>query len=97
MPNWKSWSEGLPGGLEAGLPFGKDGGAGEGSMYPSSRDRYDGGGLDAPRVVGDCGLRERGAEKVRIGRGRGGVNSCSESVLLLEITDAFLLRSAKVC
>ena len=45
------------------------------------------------QVGGGCGLLERGAEKVRRGRGRGDFNK-DESELEVEMTEAFLLRSA---
>ena len=68
------------------------------SDTPSSLVRYAGGGRTGCNV-GDCGLRERGDEKVRVGRGRG----VQRTVVVLvseseedDITDAFLLRSARV-
>ncbi len=50
-------------------------------------------------LIGEWGLRERGEEKARIGRGRG-VFTCiglgPESELDVDITEAFLLRAAKL-
>jgi hypothetical protein len=49
--------------------------------------------------VGDCGLRERGEENVRVGRGRGVLKIVVALVSESEeddITDAFLLKSARV-
>lgn len=50
-------------------------------------------------VGGEAGLRERGEEKVRIGRGRGVFKTREDVELELEddeMTEAFLLRSARV-
>lgn len=56
---------------------------------------YDGG--LAPRVIGEAGLRERGGEKARRGRGVfNSTSSTSELLLLDEMTEAFRLRSAKL-
>lgn len=67
------------------------------SDMPSSLVRYAGG--RAICKVGDCGLRERGDEKVRVGRGRGVLKMVV--VLVSEssdedMTEVFLLRSASV-
>jgi hypothetical protein len=54
------------------------------------------GGRDAFGVGGPPGLRERGEEKVRTGRGRMGTRSVVELDEEEEdITEAFLLRSAR--
>ena len=55
------------------------------------------GGRRARGVVG-WGLRERGDEKVRMGRGRTGMTREEEEdeLELVEMTDAFLERSASV-
>lgn len=49
-------------------------------------------------IAGDCGLRERGEEKVRVGRGRGvgGASWMDSESEDEEMTEAFLLRSASV-
>ena len=49
-------------------------------------------------MAGGSGLRERGEEKVRIGRGRTGMTRDEEEdeLELVEITEAFLERSASV-
>lgn len=51
-------------------------------------------------MVGECGLLDRGEEKVRTGRGRGGVFSPREEAELEpeseEMTEVFLERSARV-
>jgi len=73
------------------------------SERPSSRARY-AGGRDVRGVLGDWGLRERtavrGDENVRRGRGRTGVWRVRSEVeleeLLEDMTEAFLLRSARV-
>lgn len=68
------------------------------SDTPSSLVRYAGGGR-TDWEFGECGLRERGDEKVRVGRGRGVLSAV---VVLVseseeeEMTEAFLLRSARV-
>ena len=56
------------------------------------------GGREARGVEGALGLRERGEEKVRIGRGRTGMTKDEEEdeLELVEITEAFLERSASV-
>lgn len=56
------------------------------------------GGLEATGVLGPSLLRDRGDEKVRSGLGRGVFSKRSLAELELEdedITEAFLLRSAK--
>ena len=49
-------------------------------------------------MAGALGLRERGEEKARTGRGRTGMTKDEEEeeLELVEITDAFLERSARV-
>lgn len=49
-------------------------------------------------MTGALGLRERGEEKVRIGRGRTGMTRDDEEdeLELVEMTEAFLERSASV-
>ena len=56
------------------------------------------GGREARGVGGGWGLRERGEEKVRMGRGRTGMTRDEEEdeLELVEITEAFLERSASV-
>ena len=56
------------------------------------------GGREARGVPGVWGLRERGEEKVRIGRGRTGMTKDEEEeeLELVEMTEAFLERSASV-
>lgn len=56
------------------------------------------GGREARGVAGAWGLRERGEEKVRTGRGRTGMTRDEEEdeLELVDITDAFLERSASV-
>ena len=56
------------------------------------------GGREARGVAGALGLRERGEENVRTGRGRTGITKDEEEeeLELVEITDAFLERSASV-
>lgn len=61
------------------------------------------GGRDERGVVGPPGLRERGEEKVRSGRGRLGPGvlskfgwELSSELDEVEMTEAFLLRSASV-
>lgn len=72
-------------------------GSSSGSGIPSSLERYCGGRV-ALGVAGAWGLRERGEEKVRIGRGRTGMTKEEEEdeLELVEITEAFLERSASV-
>lgn len=71
-------------------------GESSGSGIPSSLDRYCG-GREARGVGGAWGLRERGEEKARIGRGRTGMTRDEEDELeLVEMTEAFLERSASV-
>lgn len=67
------------------------------SGIPSSLERY-WGGREARGVAGPLGLRERGEENVRMGRGRTGMTKDEEEdeLELVEITDAFLERSASV-
>jgi len=64
---------------------------------PSSFVRYAGGRV-VRGVVGPPGLQERGDEKVRTGRGRDDFRARDEAELEPdddEMTDAFLLRSAR--
>lgn len=67
------------------------------SGRPSSLERY-WGGREARGVAGGRGLRERGEEKVRMGRGRTGMTKDEEEeeVELVEMTEALLERSASV-
>lgn len=76
---------------------GESRGSSSGSGIPNSLERYCG-GLEVRGVAGALGLRERGEEKVRIGRGRTGMTSDEEEeeLELVEMTDAFLERSASV-
>lgn len=72
-------------------------GSSSGSGIPNSLERY-WGGREARGVAGALGLRERGEEKVRMGRGRTGMTREEEEDELepVEMTEAFLERSASV-
>ena len=72
-------------------------GSSSGSGRPSSLERYWGGRV-ARGVAGGWGLLERGEENVRTGRGRTGMTREEEEdeLELVEMTEAFLERSARV-
>ena len=72
-------------------------GSSSASGIPSSLERYWGGRV-ARGVAGPRGLLERGEEKVRMGRGLTGMTRDEEEdeLELVDITDAFLERSARV-
>ena len=76
---------------------GESRGSSSGSGSPSSLERYWGGRV-ARGVAGGWGLRERGEENVRMGRGRTGMTKEEEEeeLELVEMTEAFLERSASV-
>lgn len=98
--NAKSLTDGRPCGLrepERARAVAASTSAGS-SIRPNSLFKYAGGLEEARTPDGLRGLLERGEVKVRSGRAFGVVTICGEpeSELDVEMTDAFLLRSASV-